>query len=515
MTPGTLPWLLRHDLRVAWREFTATSTPGSLIATGAILFALVHLALWFMAQGLRGSLTPLHPAAIYVAVALLLVATPLMLALAMSRSVQALFERGDMDLLASSPLSSRVIFAGRVLGVALTVCLMSSIFLLPIAHVGVMVGVPQLLGLYPTVAALSLAVASVGMILTVWLVRVFGARRARVLAQVVGSLAGGGFFMLAMIPNLLGNNWLDSLAANMANIVPLFEAGGPLAPESLLWFPARALFFDPLSLLLALGGSALVFWLTTRFLHRAFMTGTLEPTTAVRSRRPSSQGHYRFRQGTRLVMLLKEWKLILRDPYLVSQTLLQVIYFIPMAVIIWRPATDSSPFSNLEGLLGAGAVLLAGTFSATLARICLAGEEAPDLLRASPVPSAEVHRIKLTAAVLPSIVLVLPLVIGLVSLNAWLALLMALIALASAIASSLIRLWNPIRVRRSDLFKRARNQGDTILNLIEGVVPVGLGLGAYGLSVGQWFGPLGIGISLAATLLAWWRSRGWEEDLAY
>jgi ABC-2 type transport system permease protein len=122
--------------------------------------------------------------AILATLALVAVAT-FMLSSALKASVMALFERGDLDLLLSSPLSSRSIFTVRLLGVVMSGAALYLFLFGPLVHVGVALGQFGWIGVYVTIATTATLMACLGMLLTLALVRVLGARRTRVLAQVL------------------------------------------------------------------------------------------------------------------------------------------------------------------------------------------------------------------------------------------------------------------------------------------------------------------------------------------
>lgn len=509
--PGSLPWLLRHESRLAWRELTATTSAGTLILAGVVTVLLVHVALWFAVRGFRGIVVaPLPPGAVFAAVALIVVAFPIMVALAVNRSVVAVFERGDMDLLASSPLDGRVIFASRVLGLALYVFLAAGLFLLPLGSVGVMLGLPQLLGIYPLLAGLALTAASLGMMLTLLLVRLMGARRARTFAQVLGAVLGAVLFLLSQLPNLLGVR-LDAEVTVRA-VVPLlklFRSGGPLGAESLVWYPARALYFEPLPVLVVLLGGAGFVWLGTAALHRAFMSGAQEAVTAP-SRRPRRERPLRFRQGAARVVLTKEWRALLRDPYLLSQTLLQLLYLVPLGVILFTGGERPAFMGQLEPLLAGSIVLLSGTLAASLAQICFTGEEAADLLRAAPIPEERLLRLKLLAALLPAWLLAAPPIVGLTLTAPGPGLAALLAVLAVTLAVGLIRRWNPLRTSRADLFKPRRQNGDTVMGLLEGFTPPAWAVAAGAIAAGLWWGWVAALVGVAMFAAA--RARGRALD---
>ena len=121
--PGSSRWLLGHELRLAWynaavnkggRRRMSWASIGVWIGAWLVLHVLAFVVLRKLPSG--GVMDPRF--AILATLVLAAIAT-LMLASALRASVMALFERGDLDLLLSSPLSSRSIFTVRLLGVIL------------------------------------------------------------------------------------------------------------------------------------------------------------------------------------------------------------------------------------------------------------------------------------------------------------------------------------------------------------------------------------------------------------
>jgi len=181
--PGSLPWLLRHELRVRWREALGDARPATAFALALLVIFVVVIVL----APLAGSLADIvaeprsHRANLLAGVALVvMLATGLTVGI--NHSAMALFERGDLDLLASSPLSARTVFASRLLAVATGVFLTVGVVVLPLVALGLYVGAPRLLGAVPLLASVSLTAASLGMLLTLALVSALGPRRARTLA---------------------------------------------------------------------------------------------------------------------------------------------------------------------------------------------------------------------------------------------------------------------------------------------------------------------------------------------
>ncbi|HBI69055.1 MAG TPA: hypothetical protein DDZ22_08555, partial [Massilia sp.] len=176
--PGSALWLLRHELRMFWYNMLSSKNDKEprgfqwkLVAVWLVLWLAVHAGAWFVVGKVAGGGDAL-PRQLVLAASVLLVATFLfMLSSALKSSVEVLFDRGDMDLLLSSPLPSRSIFTVRLAGVVIGVASIYLFFLAPLAHAGALRGHPRWLALYPVVLGMA-AIASAGaMLLTLALVR--------------------------------------------------------------------------------------------------------------------------------------------------------------------------------------------------------------------------------------------------------------------------------------------------------------------------------------------------------
>lgn len=506
MRPGSLLWLLRNEVKVRWRELIGETKASTLILTGAAIFVAVHLMLWGISRPLRGVLTsPLPPEAVFFAAIVVLVLLPFGVAAGINHAVVALFDRGDLDLLASSPVGSRIVFASRVLAVAAGVFVGLGVFMLPLASLGVLIGVPQLLGAVPTLVALSVVCACLGMLITLLLVWLLGPRRARTAAQLLAALSGVALFVASQLPALLGGR--VDVGERLLAFVAYFEPGAVLAADSLVWLPVRVLLLDPLGTLTALAGAGLVLWATVELLHRAFARGIglVEGRRAHRRRAPDL---VRFApRGTLRLLLDKEWKLILRDPFLVSQVLLQLFYLLPAAYLLLFADTSFLGELDLGPALAVMVVVLGGTMTSALARIAIAGEEAQDLLAASPVGGRMIRRGKWLAALVPALVLAVPMSLA-IAFTSPVAGLVAVVSTAAwSMAVVLMRLWNPAAIKRQDLFKR-KNMGDPVTAVLEAFLPLVGGVAAYLLATASAWGIPAVLVGAAILAIGYARARG-------
>src|SRR4029077_20498875 len=82
------------------------------------------------------------------------------------------------------------------------------------------------------------------------------------------------------------------------------------------------------------------------------------------------------------VLRRKEWTLLRRDPWLVSQTLMQILYLLPPALMLWRSYGEGT---GALIVLVPVLVMAAGQLAGGLAWLAISGEDAPDLVATAPV----------------------------------------------------------------------------------------------------------------------------------
>ncbi len=514
MSVGTLPWLLRHELRLWWREITVR--PAAIFVTGILAFSLAGLFiwLWFELGNIRESISfnTIPESALWIAVGLWLFGFYYGFIQAMRNSLMGIFERGDLDLLVSSPISSRVIFASRLLSIALKTFFSGCLFIVPLSLIAVLFGVPQLLGLYPALIGLSLIATSLAMLFVLGLVRVFGAKQARTLAQIITAFFPVLMFLSFQLPNLLKDSNVNT-EPTLFRLEHWLAKGSFLGADSLVWFPARAIFFDPLSVILLMFVSAVLVWLAVETLHRSFITGAQQELTSNhRQLRPSQAT--RFVSGFNRVALVKEWRIIRRNPYLISRIFLQIFFLVFAFFSVTRKHNSNG--IDFSSFAYGTSVIFGGVLTSNLTRICVSGEQAPDLLKSSPIDSGKLRQLKLLAALIPVWLIISPLFIILIATGKpWLV--PMLIFLAGTTCAATLSMWNSRPVRFTELFRRRQNgQADTGLTLLEIVSWLAWGWLGFNLQHGRWqlalisFGMIGL-----VVVIAYGRSRQLNTSLGF
>jgi ABC-2 type transport system permease protein len=190
-------------------------------------------------------------------------------------------------------------------------------------------------------------------------------------------------------------------------------------------------------------------------------------------------------------MRRKEWILLRRDPWLASQTLTQLLYLIPPALLLSRN------FGQTTGTLVVVVMVLVtvgGQLAGALAWLAISGEDAPDLVTAAPVGAGAVSRAKVEA-VLGAVALVLaPLVIGFALFSAYHAL-AAAIGIAVAAASTIrIQMWFRAQARRSNF--RRRHTSSRIATFAEALSSFSWAAAAGLAAAGTWFAAASAAIAL-------------------
>ena len=238
------------------------------------------------------------------------------------------------------------------------------------------------LALYPALAGAALLAAAGGLLLAMGLFRLIGPARTRVAAQILAGLIGATFTIVLQ----LRRYWPD------AGGLPAIPRDGPL--HELLALPVRAAFGDRAALAAWLGLSLAAFAAAALGLGPAFASDAARAAGAVTSpRRPRrARDPARAFGGTALAQLRsKERLVILRDPWVLSQVMLQILYMLPMGAVLWTGSDDI-------GLALAPTIsVIAFQMSSSLAWLSLSGEDAPDLLATAPLPRGALLRAKFRA----------------------------------------------------------------------------------------------------------------------
>ena len=419
--------------------------------TVAIALIVIAICLHFLAWSMVGRFADvgLDPdkTTLVVITASLLLSWSLMLSQAMELVTRAFYARSDLDLILTSPAPVRKVFAVRIGTMALSTVLMGALLAAPFINVLAARGGPRWLASYGVVAAMGLAAAASAVALTIVLFKTIGPKRTRFVAQIVAAVIGAVFVIGLQVAAILS---YDSLSR-----IDLLRSDGfvALAPDinSIVYWPARAVLGDVTALaavlsvgLILLGISIVMF--SPRFGDHAIAAAGVSSAVTRQHRWPTS-----FRTATPARALRqKEWKLLRRDPWLMSQTLMQILYLLPPALLLWKSFGDGGALLVVVPVL----VMAAGQLAGGLAWLAISGEDAPDLVATAPVPAARILRAKVEAVMGGVAIVFLPFVAALVLLSLFHAAVAAAGIVVAAASATQIQLWFRSQAKRSHFRRR-------------------------------------------------------------
>jgi hypothetical protein len=167
---------------------------------------------------------------------------------------------------------------------------------------------------------------------------------------------------------------------------------------------------------------------------------------------PPRAGATAFRGGSRQRALrAKEFLLLRRDPWLVSQSLMQLLYLVPPALMLWRSFSESS---NAIVLITPVIVMAAGQLAGGLAWLTISGEDAADLVATAPLPPSRVTRAKVEVVLIVIAATFAPLIAALAFASVTQAAVTALGVIIATISAAAIQLWFRVQAKRSQFRRR-------------------------------------------------------------
>jgi ABC-2 type transport system permease protein len=453
MTSTALSWFASHEIRLAWREWLAMMTGGRrgrrrAVIIGLLVFgALLHIPAYAVIGRYATLEAPLDKSSLIVITATILLAWALMLSQAIESVTRVFYARADLDLIMSSPVALTHVFSVRLAAIALSITAMATLLATPFVDVLISGGGLRWLAVYGVVTAIGLTAAAVAIAVTILLFRTIGPKRTRLVAQIVAAVIGAGFVIALQIAAIMSYGTLSRFAFLTSDAAAGFAPG----PDSMLWWPARAALGDGEALLLMLACALLLLGaVMAGFSARFADTAVRASTNAISARRSSRQRT--FRSGSRQQALRrKELTLLGRDPWLVSQSLMQLLYLVPPAVLLWRSFSDSSVAIML---ITPVIVMAAGQLAGGLGWLTISGEDAPDLVTAAPLPPSRLIRAKIEVVLLVIGALFAPLVLALMFASPEQAAVTAAGVLVAAASATAIQLWFRVQARRSQFRRR-------------------------------------------------------------
>jgi ABC-2 type transport system permease protein len=482
--PASLLWFAHHECRLAWRDWLYMMTAGRgrrfrSVAIGLVLFALfLHAVAYFMVGDYAAIGTDAGKTVLLVITGNLLLSSALMQSQAMESVTRAFYSRADLDLILSSPASARRLFSVRIGAMGLSIQLMALLLTAPFINVLAVRGGWHWLGAYGVVMAVGMASMAVAVALTVGLFRLIGPKRTRLVAQIIAAVIGAAFIIGLQVAAILSYGTLSRLDFLTSDAM---QALAP-AEGSIFWWPARAILGDAAALLAVcaaglglLAGAIAVF--APQFGELVIAAGgSAQGTTRQRHK-------LGFRRALPMQALRrKEWTLLRRDPWLLSQTLMQLLYLLPPALLLWQNFAGGI---DATALLVPVLVMAAGQLAGGLAWLAISGEDAPDLIASAPVLARQVMRAKIEAVMGAVALVFAPLAAALALLAPFAALMAAAFIAAATASSTAIQFWFRSQAKRSHF--RRRQTSSRVATFAEALSSVGWAATGALAAMGNWF----------------------------
>ena len=495
-----LTWFARHEIRLAWREWLAmmTGRRGRKRAAviGLIVFAaIMHLPAYAVIGRFADLQAPLDKSSLIVITATILLAWALMLSQAIESVTRVFYARADLDLIMSSPVRLTNVFSVRIAAIALTVMAMALLLSTPFVDVLVIGGGIRWFAAYGVVIAIGLSAAATAIAFTIVLFHLIGPSRTRLVAQILAAIIGAGFVIALQIAAILSYGTLSRFA------VLTSDAAAAYAPdiESIVWWPARAALGDGQALLCLLAGSLLLLGAVMAIFSPRF-AGTVVKTSANAAPVHRASRIKSFRAGSRQQALRsKEFVLLRRDPWLISQSLMQLLYLVPPALLLWRSFANSSAAIIL---ITPVIVMAAGQLAGGLAWLTISGEDAADLVTTAPLPPSRVTRAKIEVVLIVIGVIFAPLIGALAFTSPPQAVVTAIGVVVAAATATAIQLWFRVQARRSQF--RRRQTSSRLATFAEAFSSIGWAATAA-LALSMPMPALVTGLMTAAIVAATWK----------
>jgi ABC-2 type transport system permease protein len=449
-----LVWLAGHELRLGWRDWVSLMMAGHrnrarTAAIALIVFgAFMHLFAYWIVAGYADASVASDTATLVGITGTLVLSWSLLLSQAMESVTRAFYARSDLDLILTSPVSARKVFAVRMVRIAAAAVMIAVLLAAPFINVLAMRGGSRWLAAYGVVAAMGAVATAAALALTIALFRLVGAKRTRLIAQIVAAVIGAAFVIGLQIAAIFSSGSISRFAALQSDWMLAH------APDtsSAFWWPAHAMLGDRRALVAVVVFGFGLLGLAIALFSRRFGDHALAAAgvsnTVVRQRRWSLT--FRRRSPAR-VLRQKEWTLLTRDPWLISQTLMQILYLLPPAVLLW--VTFRGGAGSYVVLIPV-VVMAAGQLAGGLAWLSISGEDAPDMVASAPITAGRILRAKIEAVMGMIALVFAPIVAVLAFDSLFAAAVAALGILTAAAAATLIQICFRTQAKRSQFRRR-------------------------------------------------------------
>ena len=504
---GGLLWFAHHEWRLAWRDWRILMVSQGrrrnlFLAIGVItLTGLLHLIASVVLHPEPELIVAPSKRALVLITATLAMAWTLMLSQAMEAVTRAFYTRADLELILSSPVAAWRLFAVRIVAMAITVMVLSLLLAAPFIDVLAWRNGAGWLAAYPAMAALALLAVAAAVVIMVAMFRLIGPKRTRFIAQVAAAIIGAMFVIVLQFAAILSAGSLDRIAFLES------ESATRHAPEpdSLFWGITYATMGRPVPLALLLLVAVVVLALViavfaARFGPFAVAAAGVAQGHASREAHGDHGDWFRgFRNATPgQALRRKEWALLRRDPWLISQTLVQILYLLPAAFLLWRRFDSGiDPATLLVPVL----ITASGQFSGGLAWLAISGEDAPELIQTAPVSPGAILRAKTQAVMAGTVVVFSPFLLALMVLDPRAALIALTGILLAGACATAIQFWYRLQAHRGRI--RRRQTASRLTTFTEAIASISWAATAAMVTAGFKLAVVPAIVSCGTVLAAW------------
>jgi ABC-2 type transport system permease protein len=492
--PGSILWLARHQIRLSWRLGRLGKRMPSWVKP---VFTILFVAFLSFSMGYGIAKTFEAAAGDYRQISSLAGAVILTLMISgismnLMGSFMTITEKGDLDLLLSSPIPPHRFVAARLISSAWRgFCIYAGFATIFFGASIVMIS-PMFASIYVVVAGFAILDAALTYMIARQALLWFGlrnGRRATITLGAVGVMLGLIGYQMVSSSGSLGQ-----LAANAedpnASLVLLHDWIVTLT-SNLSWLGGTIL-GDWLGALVFLVAGAVVSSAVLHFAGKrydqdvAFLNGQNDHAPH-RARKAHAR---QFRRPALVMVFHKEWLSLTRDPLFVSQLIVPLFTMVPFLGFVWNAMTNPEEQSEVAPVMGAMfaaiTVFNVTMLTSSLAWLTASVEEARDLLQASPLDPKIVLQGKVLAASGPAIIELF--IVAALVVWAWpfAALTILVMGTATCAGACMIEFSRPRPTKRPKMTQRPDRSLVTVL--------FGLGLGIL------WACAAG----LAAANILWW-----------
>ena len=507
LAAGSLPWLIRQDLRLAFRGMSlGRRRLWPYLLYGVFLIGL-HAVAGLVLYAMLNSPTALSTErALQFSGVLLLSLEFFMLMAAMIGSFRLILAGRELSLHLASPLPFERVLWMRVVSLVFGTWAISILLVTPVANMGALLGEPLFLLAYPVTVMMAMLTLAVALTIVGLAVRLAGVVHARRVLQVVQALVPLGFVAVSLLsrdPQAKPGDGGQGIAG-----------GGMAAYAHLVRLPALAMTGDLAALLAMSLLAVLSLWLATRLAAPAILQAVQSPDNAPsrkRDRQAGSEAMPRFRPGLLRVVMLKEWRTIVRDPRLAIALLAQ-----PMLVVMFFYGNLFNGRYQLAAAVAA-TTFFAGQLSQYVSNLMISAEEAPTLLGASPRSRGQLVAYKCVAALTPVLLLMLLASSWAMAQNLWMGIVCLLCSFGAGFCACAVEVARPYpSPRRSFVQVSAARRSRDPLDIVSVLaMQFGWTAAAWFLANGNLWGAGIVLLVLLVPFFEWWRDANRQALLGY